>query len=140
LAQAIEKTVESAEAIRLDSWIAERVEDLSRSRAQKLIEQGAVLLNGTVCDRKKVMVTQGDRIQIELPEATPYELSGEAIPLNILYEDEQLILINKPAGMVVHPAAGHDTGTLVHALLFHCGPQLTGVGGVQRPGIVHRLN
>ncbi len=140
MAQAIEKTVESTNAIRLDSWIAETVEDLSRSRAQKLIEQGAVLLNGTVCDRKKAMVAIGDRIQIDLPEATAYELVGEDIPLNILYEDNQLMMINKPAGMVVHPAAGHDTGTLVHALLFHCGAQLTGVGGVQRPGIVHRLD
>ncbi len=140
MAQVIEKTVERADAIRLDSWIAETVDDLSRSRAQKLIEQGAVLLNGAVCDRKKAMVAMGDRVQIDLPEAAAYELVGEDIPLDILYEDNQLMMLNKPAGMVVHPAAGHDTGTLVHALLFHCGHQLTGVGGVQRPGIVHRLD
>lgn len=140
MAQAIEKTVEAADSIRLDSWIAQTVESLSRARAQKLIEQGAVQINGAVCDRKKAMVAQGDRIQIEVPEAAPYELIAEDIPLDILYEDDQLMMINKPAGMVVHPAAGHDTGTLVHALLFHCGAQLTGVGGVQRPGIVHRLD
>lgn len=140
MAQAIEKTVEMADSLRLDSWISETVESLSRSRAQKLIEQGAVLVNGAVCLSKKVVVGQGDRIQIEIPEAASYELIPEDIPLNILYEDDQLLMINKPAGMVVHPAAGHDTGTLVHALLFHCGAQLTGVGGVQRPGIVHRLD
>jgi 23S rRNA pseudouridine1911/1915/1917 synthase len=140
LAQAIEKTVETADSLRLDSWISETVESLSRSRAQKLIEQGAVLVNGAVCLSKKVVVGQGDRIQIEIPEAAAYELIPEDIPLNILYEDDQLMMLNKPAGMVVHPAAGHDTGTLVHALLFHCGAQLTGVGGVQRPGIVHRLD
>lgn len=125
---------------RLDRWIAEQVDDLSRSRVQKLIEQGEVQVNGQVCDRKKALVSVGDRIQIQVPEATPYELTPENIPLDILYEDDQLAIINKPAGMVVHPAPGHRSGTLVHALLFHCGQQLTGVGGIQRPGIVHRLD
>lgn len=139
-AQSIEKTVEQAVAVRLDSWIAEAIANLSRNRAQQLIEQGAVQVNGTVCGQKKALVSQGDRIQINIPNATPYELIPENIPLNILYEDDQLLLINKPAGMVVHPAPGHESGTLVHALMFHCGHQLTGVGGVQRPGIVHRLD
>ena len=125
---------------RLDRWVAAQVSELSRARAQKLIEQGEVLLNGQVCSSKKALVNEGDRISIVVPEAAPYELVPEDIPLDILYEDDQLLIVNKPAGMVVHPAPGHDSGTLVHALLAHCGDQLTGVGGVQRPGIVHRLD
>ncbi|MGI8934917.1 MAG: RluA family pseudouridine synthase [Phormidesmis sp.] len=138
--QTVKQTVETLRPVRLDRWLAEHVETLSRNRAQQLIEQGAVQVNGAVCDSKKEQVSQGDRIEITIPEASPYELQPENIPLDILYEDDQLLMVNKPAGMVVHPAPGHDTGTLVHALLFHCGTQLTGVGGVQRPGIVHRLD
>jgi 23S rRNA pseudouridine1911/1915/1917 synthase len=140
LEQVIEKTAEGATPIRLDTWLAEAIEDLSRSRVQKLIEQGAVKINGQLCDRKKALVSQGDRVHIAIPAATAYELTPENIALDILYEDEQMLILNKPAGMVVHPAPGHDSGTLVHALLFHCGDQLTGVGGIQRPGIVHRLD
>ncbi len=125
---------------RLDRWLANNVESLSRNRVQQLIEQGAVQVNGQVCDRKKERVEAGDRITLTIPEPTSYKLTPENIPLDILYEDDQLLMINKPAGMVVHPAPGHATGTLVHALLFRCGEQLTGVGGVQRPGIVHRLD
>ena len=132
--------VETATPERLDRWLAAHVSGLSRSRVQKLIEQGVVQLNGEVCDRKKALVNQGDRIHLTLPDTTPTSLIPEAIPLDILYEDDQLLIINKPAGMVVHPAPGHRTGTMVHALLAHCGNQLTGVGGVQRPGIVHRLD
>lgn len=138
--QTVKQTVETLRPVRLDRWLAEHVETLSRNRAQQLIEQGAVQVNGAVCDSKKEQVSQGDRIEITIPEASPYELQPENIPLDVLYEDDQLLMVNKPAGMVVHPAPGHDTGTLVHALLFHCGTQLTGVGGVQRPGIVHRLD
>lgn len=129
-----------AEPGRLDRWLANHIDALSRNRLQQLIEQGAVQVNGAVCDRKKEPVKQGDRILITLPNAEPYQLTPENIPLDILYEDDQLLIINKPEGMVVHPAPGHATGTLVHALLGHCGEQLTGVGGVQRPGIVHRLD
>lgn len=138
--ETIQKTVETSQGTRLDRWLSENIESLSRNRVQKLIEQGTVQINGEVCDRKKELVTQGDRIDITIPSATPYELVPENIPLDILYEDAQLLIINKPAGMVVHPAPGHATGTLVHALLGYCGKQLTGVGGVQRPGIVHRLD
>lgn len=138
--QIIEQVAETSEPVRLDRWIAKAVDALSRSRVQKLIEQGAVQVNGVVQVSKKGLIEQGDRVQITIPATTPYKLVPEAIPLNILYEDSQLILINKPAGMVVHPAPGHASGTLVHALLHHCGKQLTGVGGVQRPGIVHRLD
>ncbi|PZO54530.1 MAG: RluA family pseudouridine synthase [Phormidesmis priestleyi] len=136
----IEKVVESTAPTRLDRWLAEAVEGLSRNRAQQLIEQGAVRVNGALGDRKKALVTAGDRIHLTIPDLTATELKPENIPLDILYEDDQLLMVNKPAGMVVHPAPGHSTGTLVHALLFHCGDQLTGVGGVQRPGIVHRLD
>lgn len=132
--------MDQLQAARLDSWLAENVVSLSRSRAAKLIAQGMVQVNEEVCDRKKALVSQGDRIALKIPAAIPYELKAEHIPLDILYEDDQLLIINKPAGMVVHPAPGHSTGTLVHALLGHCGKQLTGVGGVQRPGIVHRLD
>lgn len=139
-AEIIEKTVETLTPTRLDRWLAEQVAALSRSRVQQLIEQGEVQVNGEVCVSKKERVRQGDRIQVKIPQAVPYELKPEAIPLDILYEDDQLLVINKSAGMVVHPAPGHASGTLVHALLAHCGNELTGVGGVQRPGIVHRLD
>ncbi|WP_414579183.1 RluA family pseudouridine synthase [Anabaena sp. CCY 9402-a] len=124
---------------RLDRYLAEELPDLSRSRMQQLIEQGKVQINGKVCTSKKINVKVGDRIILEIPEAQPLELKAENIPLDILYEDEQLLILNKPAGLVVHPAPGHPDGTLVNALLAHC-PNLPGIGGVQRPGIVHRLD
>jgi 23S rRNA pseudouridine1911/1915/1917 synthase len=126
-------------APRLDRWLAERLPNLSRARIQKLVEQGHVWLNGELCQRKKQVVQVGDRIQIDIPDARPLDLQPETIPLDILYEDDQLLILNKPVGMVVHPAPGHPTGTLVHALLAYC-PDLSGIGGVQRPGIVHRLD
>ncbi|MDJ0728385.1 MAG: RluA family pseudouridine synthase [Crocosphaera sp.] len=124
---------------RLDRWLSNHLTDISRSYLQKLIEQGNITLNNEVCTNKKIKVKIGDRLQILLPEPKPLELKPEAIPLDILYEDEQLIIINKSANLVVHPAPGHETGTLVHALLYHCS-NLAGIGGVQRPGIVHRLD
>lgn len=124
---------------RLDRFLANQLPDLSRSRLQKLIEQGQVWVNGEVQTSKKAMVQLGDRIHLEIPPAIPLELQAESIPLDILYEDEALIILNKPAGLVVHPAPGHTEGTLVNALLAHC-PMLIGIGGVQRPGIVHRLD
>ncbi len=96
-------------------------------------------VNGKICTSKKITVQLGDRISLEIPEALPLALEPEAIPLNVLYEDDALLIVNKPAGLVVHPAPGHATGTLVNALLAHC-PTLPGIGGVQRPGIVHRLD
>ncbi|KAM3089955.1 RluA family pseudouridine synthase [Phormidesmis sp. 146-35] len=124
---------------RLDRYLADELADLSRSRVQKLIEQGLVQVNGKVCTSKKAEVREGDRIQVEIPEAQPLELLPENIPLDILYEDDSLLILNKPAGMVVHPSAGHETGTMVNALLAHC-PTLPGINGMQRPGIVHRLD
>jgi 23S rRNA pseudouridine1911/1915/1917 synthase len=130
---------------RLDAFVADQVLELSRSRVQKLIGEGQVQVNGTVCASKKAMVQAGDRIQVLIPEAEPLLLLPEAIPLDVLYEDDQLMIVNKPTGLVVHPAPGHASGTLVNALLAHCrtadgGTSLSGIGGVQRPGIVHRLD
>lgn len=124
---------------RLDRYLADQFPDLSRSRIQKLIEQGQVQVNDQICTSKKVLVQKGDRIQVLIPDAEPLELQPEAIPLDILYEDDSLLILNKPADLVVHPAPGHASGTLVNALLAHC-PDLQGIGGVQRPGIVHRLD
>jgi len=127
---------------RLDAYLAQAVESLemslSRSRLQKLIEAGQVQLNEQVCTEKKTLVQPGDRLALHIPPDEPLNLQPEAIPLDILYEDDQLIILNKPAGMVVHPSPGHSHGTLVHALLAHC--PLAAIGGVQRPGIVHRLD
>lgn len=124
---------------RLDSYLSQQLPDLSRSRIQQLIEQGTIQLNGKVCTSKKIPVKVGDRITIEIPKAKPLELQPEDIPLDILYEDDSLLIVNKPTGLVVHPAPGHQDGTLVNAILAHC-PNLPGIGGVQRPGIVHRLD
>jgi 23S rRNA pseudouridine1911/1915/1917 synthase len=107
---------------------------------QKLIDWEYVQLNGQLCTNKKEAVQVGDRIHLTIPEPHPLELTAEDIPLDILYEDEHLIILNKPAGLVVHPAPGNMSGTLVNAVLAHCGDQLLGIGGVQRPGIVHRLD
>jgi 23S rRNA pseudouridine1911/1915/1917 synthase len=130
---------------RLDSFLAEQLADLSRSRIQKLIAAEQVQLNGTICDSKKAIVHGGDRLQITIPDAAPLDLQPENIPLEVLYEDAELLIVNKPAGLVVHPAPGHASGTLVNALLWHCRTAegtctLSGIGGIQRPGIVHRLD
>lgn len=124
---------------RLDRYLSQELPELSRSRIQQLIVEGNVKLNHQVCTTKKIPVKPGDRISIKIPEVTPLELQAQDIPLDILYEDDQLLILNKPAGLVVHPAPGHPDGTLVNALLAHC-PHLPGIGGVQRPGIVHRLD
>lgn len=125
--------------VRIDVWLAENLTDLSRSRVQKLIEDGQVYLNDRICTQKKETLKQGDKIHVHIPPAVPSHIEAEDIPLDILYEDEFLIIINKPANFVVHPAPGHSKGTLVNALLAHC-PDLKGIGGVERPGIVHRLD
>lgn len=124
---------------RLDVWLSTSLPDLSRSRIQNLISQGNVRVNDEICTSKKTAVKGGDRLQINIPAAQPLELKPNPIPLEILYEDEQLLIINKPAGLVVHPAPGHSEDTMVNALLAYC-DNLAGIGGVQRPGIVHRLD
>jgi 23S rRNA pseudouridine1911/1915/1917 synthase len=124
---------------RLDRYLSQQLSDLSRARIQQLIQQGCVQVNDTVCTSKKINLKSGDLITLEMPAIQPLALIAEDIPLDILYEDDELIILNKPAGLVVHPAPGHPDGTLVNALLAHC-PNLPGIGGVQRPGIVHRLD
>lgn len=124
---------------RLDRYLSQKLSDLSRSRIQQLIEQGHVQVNDQICTSKKVNLKIGDRISLEIPAIAPLQLLAADIPLDILYEDEELIILNKPAGLVVHPAPGHPEGTLVNAILAHC-PNLPGIGGIQRPGIVHRLD
>ena len=123
----------------MDRWLSKQLPDISRSRIQKLIENGHIKLNDRICNSKKTKISIGDRLEIAIPEPQKLDLTPEDIPLNILFEDEHLIIVNKPAGMVVHPAPGHYSGTLVHALLHHC-DRLAGIGGVERPGIVHRID
>ncbi|MFE4107928.1 RluA family pseudouridine synthase [Almyronema epifaneia] len=130
----------SSQPERLDRWLANQLSDFSRSRIQKLIEQNCVVVNAQPCTTKKATLQAGDFVQVYLPASQPLELLPEAMPLDILYEDDHLLILNKPADMVVHPAAGHATGTLVNAVLAYCGDTLAGIGGVQRPGIVHRLD
>lgn len=127
------------DGIRLDRYLSIYLTLFSRSRIQQLIEGGNLQLNGKVCTSKKITVKVGDRLTLEIPEAQKLQLQAEDIPLDILYEDDSLLILNKPAGLVVHPAPGHPDGTLVNAVLAHC-PNLPGIGGVQRPGIVHRLD
>jgi 23S rRNA pseudouridine1911/1915/1917 synthase len=113
---------------------------LSRTRLKTLIEAGDVSVNGAAAHDPAAKMGLGDRIVVAPPAPAPSEIVGEDIPLDIVFEDDHLIVIDKPAGLVVHPAAGHAEGTLVHALIAHCGSSLSGIGGVQRPGIVHRLD
>lgn len=128
-----------AAGARLDKTLAEHVEDLSRARIQALMAEGLISRNGTVLTDASAKTQAGD-YQVLIPPPTPAEPQPEAIPLSILYEDADLIVIEKPPGMAVHPAPGNETGTLVNALLHHCGDSLSGIGGVARPGIVHRLD
>jgi 23S rRNA pseudouridine1911/1915/1917 synthase len=126
---------------RLDQWLAARLgPDLSRSRVQAMIRQGAVRVGGVPVLEPKRKLAAGDPVSVDMPEPEPPEPRGENIPLNVLYEDDELIVVDKPAGLVVHPGAGNWTGTLVNALIHHCGKSLSGIGGVRRPGIVHRLD
>jgi 23S rRNA pseudouridine1911/1915/1917 synthase len=124
---------------RLDTYLRGKFPAASRGAIQRLIEEGHILVNG-----RKVKPTHtpraGDQVQVYWPEARPAEAQPEAMPLEILFEDDALLVLNKPAGLVVHPAAGHEEHTLVNALLHHCAGQLSGIGGVARPGIVHRLD
>jgi 23S rRNA pseudouridine1911/1915/1917 synthase len=129
-----------AAADRLDRVLARAFSDLSRSRLQGLVRDGRVRLAGAVVRESSARVQPGAEIVLEIPAAAPAEPRGEPIALAVVYEDEDIVVIDKPAGLVVHPAAGHDSGTLVNALIAHCGESLSGIGGVKRPGIVHRLD
>jgi 23S rRNA pseudouridine1911/1915/1917 synthase len=123
---------------RLDAYVAARVGELSRSQVVRLLRGGHILVDGRPAAKSEAP-RPGSEVEVRLPAAEPSHLTPEDLPLTIVHEDSDLAVIDKPAGMVVHPAAGHATGTLVHALLFHI-PDLSGVGGVRRPGIVHRLD
>lgn len=130
---------ESDRPQRLDKFLVECLPDLSRSRIQGLIDDGFVLVDGAAPRKAGQMLERRRQIEVTLPPTQPSDLIPEAIPLDIVYEDQNLMVVNKPAGMVVHPAAGHAAGTLVHAALAHA-PEMEGVGGETRPGIVHRLD
>jgi len=124
---------------RIDKFLSEQCEELSRSFLQKLLKAGEIFVNGKPV-KASYRVLDGDSILFEVPEATEPEILPEDIPLDIVYEDHDVILVNKPKGMVVHPAAGHYTHTLVNALMYHCREDLSGINGVLRPGIVHRID
>lgn len=132
------KVEESHVGMRLDSFIA-AVTGESRSAAVRAIDEGRVTVLGKPCE-KKYAVREGDEVEFTSDEPKEYEASPENIPLDVIYEDDDIIVINKPKGMVVHPAAGNESGTLVNALLYHCRGTLSGIGGVMRPGIVHRID
>ncbi|MGB4865193.1 MAG: RluA family pseudouridine synthase [Hyphomicrobium sp.] len=125
---------------RLDRWLAAQIPALSRGRVQALIKDGHVTQAGRTIVEPNTRVKPAEVYEIVVPEAVPSDVTGEAMPLTVVFEDQSVIVIDKPAGLVVHPAAGHETGTLVNALVAHCGDSLSGIGGVKRPGIVHRLD
>lgn len=124
---------------RVDRLLPSLLEGVSRSYLQKVIKDGGLTVNGKKA-KGSLNVKEGDILEIELPEAESPDIPAENIPLEILFEDDDVIVVNKPKGMVVHPAAGHYTGTMVNALMFHCGESLSGINGVLRPGIVHRID
>lgn len=125
---------------RIDLVLSLKLPEISRSFVQKLLEGGAVKVNGSQCVSKKYKVEEGDVIEVNLPEPKELEVEAENIPIEIVYEDEDLMVVNKPRGMVVHPAAGNESGTLVNAVMYHCGDRLSSINGVIRPGIVHRID
>ncbi|MDY5576439.1 MAG: RluA family pseudouridine synthase [Lachnospiraceae bacterium] len=124
---------------RVDKYLSDQIPEFSRSRIQKLLDDEQVTVNGKVT-KSNYKLNVGDEVCIIVPEAVPIDIPAENIPLDIVYEDEDIIVVNKPKGMVVHPAPGHYTGTLVNALMYHCKDQLSGINGELRPGIVHRID
>lgn len=133
-----EEIYTSEEKIRIDVY-ASQLADITRSRAAKLIEDGCVLINGKTAS-KNSKIQKGNTVSVILPEPVSYDVKPQNIPLDIVYEDEYLLVVNKPKDMVVHPAAGNFEGTLVNALMYHCKESLSGINGVMRPGIVHRID
>ena len=132
------RKVDTSDRVRLDVFVAEMGE-ITRSRAAKLLEDGCVLVNGKVAP-KNLKLSFGDEVVLNMPDPILYDITPEDITLDIVYEDNDLLVVNKPKGMVVHPAAGNFDGTLVNALMHHCGESLSGINGVMRPGIVHRID
>ena len=133
------QTSEEDRGTRLDAFLARSLEELTRSAAAKAIEEGRVLVNGKA-PSKSYKLTGHEQIEFTPEEPAPIDAVPQDIPLTVVYEDDDVIVVNKPSGLVVHPAPGHPDGTLVNALLFHCGASLSGVGGALRPGIVHRID
>ena len=131
---------EEYRSTRVDLVLSLQLPEISRSFIQKLLEKGMVKINGEVCTSKKYKVNKDDEVEVILPEPEPLKVEAENIPLDIVYEDQDLLVINKPRGMVVHPAPGNENGTLVNAVLYHCGDSLSSINGVIRPGIVHRID
>ncbi|MCI5533791.1 MAG: RluA family pseudouridine synthase [Firmicutes bacterium] len=128
------------QSTRIDSVLSLLLPETSRSFIQKLIEGGNLLLNGQVMTSKKYKTCEGDQVEITVPEPEKLSVEPEDIPLDIVYEDDDVLVVNKPKGMVVHPAVGNYTGTLVNAIMYHCGDRLSSINGVIRPGIVHRID
>lgn len=133
------QVVEESGKVRIDKFLSDELSDVSRSYIQKLIKDGNVNVNGKPV-KANYKTAVGDSIEVTMPEPEELDIVPEDIPLEILYEDEDIIVINKRKGMVVHPSAGHYSGTIVNALLYHCKEQLSGINGVLRPGIVHRID
>ncbi len=133
------RPAETDAGARVDAWLASRVEGLTRSAAQRLLEEGRVLREGKPL-AKNYRLAGGEELEVSLPDPEPIEAAPQDIPLDVVYEDGDVIVVNKPKGLVVHPAPGHPDGTLVNALLHHCGGSLSGVGGALRPGVVHRID
>ena len=131
---------EETGAVRIDKAISDLDATLSRARVKALIEAGEVTLNGEVCTNASKKLKPGDEVEIDIPPPIAAHPKSEKIPLDVIYEDDDLLVINKQAGLIVHPGAGNPSGTLVNALLHHCGDTLSGINGVLRPGIVHRLD
>lgn len=124
---------------RIDKYLSEQLEDMTRSHIQKLIKENMVWVNGMTV-KSNFKLSASDQIEVEIPELKEPDILPENIPLDILYEDQDILVVNKPKGMVVHPAPGHYTGTLVNAIMYHCKDNLSGINGVMRPGIVHRID
>lgn len=131
---------EEQKGTRLDLVLSLSLPDTSRSFIQKLFEKGNILINGKTCTSKKYKAVAGDLVEITIPEPVDLKIEAEDIPIDIVYEDDDVLVVNKPRGMVVHPAVGNYTGTLVNAIMFHCGERLSSINGVVRPGIVHRID
>ena len=134
------KFIADEDADRIDVFLSNVYADASRTYIQKLIKEGHVLLNSEICSKSSTKISEDDEIILNVPNPIPLEIKPENIPLDIIYEDDDIIIVNKPKGMVVHPACGHLEGTLVNALLYHCQDCLSGINGILRPGIVHRID
>lgn len=134
------KFISDSDEIRIDQYLKSVSDSLSRTYIQKLIKDGCVSINGKVISKASINVSEEDEIVLNLPNPLPLEIKPQDIPLDIIYEDDDFLIVNKPKGMVVHPAPGHLEDTMVNALLFHCKDSLSGINGIMRPGIVHRID